>query len=156
MTTTPQGVTVLEPGSVDARDDIGLTMGGEPSLTEQLISLGFSPVEPSPQNQPTVPSEPVAHFESAALQHIQIGSLLDDRLRLREAISLEMEQENEFYIAKCDEIDEIGYGEDPISAVRDIRKTIAELYWQLKENEERLGTDLTRTWQRLSALVCEA
>ena len=84
---------------------------------------------------------------------IQIGSLLDQGLRMSEPISLDMVREDEFYIAKYDELDEFGYGTDPISAVQDFRKTIAELYWQLKEDEERLGSDLAGTWRKLSALV---
>ena len=92
---------------------------------------------------------------AVAHSQIQIGSLLDHRLRMFEPVTLEMEQEGEFYVAKYDDLDEYGYGFDPISAVQDIRKTIAELYWQLKDDQDRLGPDLARTWQRLSELVYE-
>ena len=92
---------------------------------------------------------------AVAHSQIQIGSLLDHRLRMFEPVTLEMEQEGEFYVAKYDDLDEYGYGFDPISAVQDIRKTIAELYWQLKDDQDRLGPDLARTWQRLTELVYE-
>ena len=92
---------------------------------------------------------------AVAHTQIQIGSLLDHRLRMLEPVTLELEQEGEFYVAKCDYLGECGYGFDPISAVQDIRKTIAELYWQLKEDQERLGSNLARTWQRLTELVYE-
>ncbi len=95
----------------------------------------------------------VATLGTVIHNRIQIGSLLDHRLRMSEPITLDMEQEGEYYLAKYDELDEFGYGTDPISAVQDFRKTFAELYWQLKEDEERLGPDLTKTWRRLSALV---
>jgi len=94
-----------------------------------------------------------ARHGSIVRDRIQIGSLLDHRLRMSVPITLDLEREDEFYLAKYDELDEFGYGTDPISAVQDFRKTIAELYWQLKEDEERLGPDLTETWRRLSALV---
>ena len=73
-----------------------------------------------------------------------------------EPVTLELEQEGEFYVAKCDYLGECGYGLDPISAVQDIRKTIAELYWQLKGDRDRLGSDMARTCQRLTELVYEA
>ena len=92
---------------------------------------------------------------AVAHTQIQIGSLLDHRLRMLEPVTLELEQEGEFYVAKCDDLDEYGYGFDPISAVQDIRKTIAELYWQLKDDRDRLGSGLARTWQRLTELVYE-
>lgn len=89
---------------------------------------------------------------------LQCGEALTDEstLRIRESLTLQMEQEGEFYIAKCDELNEFGYGTDPTAAVQDIRNTIAELYWSLKGDQERLGTDLASTWRRLSKLVYEA
>ena len=96
-----------------------------------------------------VTTEAVAHTQ------VQIGSLLDHRLRMLEPVILDLEQEGEFYVAKCDYVDENGYGLDPISAVQDFRKTIAELHWQLKEDQDRLSPELARTWQRLNELVYE-
>ena len=92
-----------------------------------------------------------------AIASLQRGEALTDgsTLRVRGPLTLELEQEGEFYIAKCDELNEFGYGADPTSAVQDIRNTIAEFYWSLKEDQERLGPDLTNTWQRLSELVYE-
>ncbi len=89
---------------------------------------------------------------------LQCGEALTDEstLHMREPLTLQMEQEGEFYIAKCDELNEFGYGMNPIAAVQDIRNTIAELYWTLKVDQERLGSDLSKTWQRLSELVYEA
>ena len=93
--------------------------------------------------------------ESYLHKHIQIGNLLDPRLRLRESVTLKMEQDDEFHVAWCEELNEYGYGLDPISAVQDARNTIAELYWQLKTERERLGPDLANTWKKLSRLVYE-
>ena len=110
-----------------------------------------------PDRQTEQPSHRNTPAESAAdYHHIAIGSLLDTRLRMRGTLTLEMEQEGEFYIAKCDELNEFGYDYDPIGAVQDVRVSIAELYWELKENQHRLGADLTETWRRLSELVYEA
>ena len=49
----------------------------------------------------------------------------------------------------------MGYGTDPIGAVEDLRQTLAELYWALKGDQERLGLDLADTWRKLSELVYE-
>lgn len=93
--------------------------------------------------------------ESFLYKRVQIGSLLDPRLRLREPVTLKMEQDDEFHVAWCEELNEYGYGLDPIGAVQDARNTIAELYWQLKAEQERLGPDLADTWKKLSVLVYE-
>ena len=72
------------------------------------------------------------------------------------SLTLQIERDGDFYVAGCEELNEYGYGRDPISAVQDARHTIAELYWQLKAEQERLVPDLANTWQALSALVYEA
>ena len=156
--TTTLDIRVLEPGDTEAREaDNGngstvVSAGLQPdhSLVMQLTAPGKAAY--SPRELPIQ----VALPKSSAHDQMQIGSLLDHRLRMREPLTLELEQEGEFYIAKCDELNEFGYGTDPIAAVQDIRKTTAELYWSLKEDQERLGTDLASTWQRLSELVYEA
>ena len=93
---------------------------------------------------------------SAFRERVEIGSLLDTRLRMRRSVTLEMERGDDFYVAKCAELNEYGYGTDPTWAIEDARRAIAELYWELKENQDRLGADLAKTWQRLSELVYEA
>lgn len=159
MTTMPVEVTPLRPGTADAReseDNTASTIGRDSGQTEELNNIKFNSIERPLQYLPREFNEVTDNLGSAVHDQIQIGSLLDSRLRMREPLTLVMEQEGEFYIAKCDELNEFGYGADPIGSVQDVRKTIAELYWQLKENQDRLGSDLTKTWQRLSELVYEA
>jgi len=155
--TTQLRITPLEPGYADVQDPNQIErLGGEgvhlqPSTQRMVIDIpglrsSLAPVEI--MFQPEV--------GAAAYDQIEIGSLLDDRIRLRSSIIIDMEQEGEFYIAKYDDLNEMGYGTDPIGAVEDLRQTLAELYWGLKENRERLGRDLSDTWRRLSELVYEA
>ncbi len=87
---------------------------------------------------------------------VQIGSLLDSRLRMHSAVTISLEQEGPWHVAYCEDLNEFGYGTDPLSAVQDLRQTLAELYWELKSDRERLGQDLAQTWDRLSALIFEA
>jgi hypothetical protein len=157
MTTMPK-VPVLKPGTAEAResqDDTSSTRGEGAAQTEELTNVEFDQIEHPPQYQPGEVSKTSASLGSAVHNQIEIGSLLDNRLRMREPLILEIEREEEFYIAKSKELNEFGYGMDPISAVQDMRNTLAELYWQLKENQDRLGSDLARTWERLSSLVYE-
>lgn len=160
MTTTPLKVQELSPGTADAWEGQGESAavpGFEHNKVEQLITVDFRPVDPHSSYMPRKStSDSGESLGSGAHDEILIGSLLDTRLRMQESVLLLMEREGEFYIAKCEELNEFGYGSDPIDAVQDIRNTIAELYWQLKENQGRLGSDLAKTWQILSELVHEA
>ncbi len=154
MTAIPS-VRVLGPGTTEAQEH-----SIENETNSESISHDGQEVQGSlamPDRQTEQPSHRNTPAESAAdYHHIAIGSLLDTRLRMRGTLTLEIEQEGEFYIAKCDELNEFGYDYDPIGAVQDVRVSIAELYWELKENQHRLGADLTETWRRLSELVYEA
>ena len=101
-------------------------------------------------------SNPDGELISAYRDRVEIGSLLDTRLRMRRSLTLEIERHGDSYVAKCSTLNKSGYGDDPSQAVQNIRRTIAELYWELKGDQDRLGPDLAKTWQRLSELVYEA
>lgn len=93
--------------------------------------------------------------KSDAIDSVQIGSLLDTRLRMSQPVTLVIEKDEDFFVAWHEGLQEFGYGADPISAVQDFRNTMAQLYWQLKEDHHRLGANLFGTWERLSELVYE-
>lgn len=84
-----------------------------------------------------------------------VGTLFDDRLRLREPLTVKVEQEENLYVAKCEEFEEFGYGNDPMTAVDDLRGALAELYWMLKEEQGRLGPTLAELWVALQETVEE-
>ena len=108
--------------------------------TNRLIEMVLAEIEP----------------KSDSIDSVQIGSLLDTRLRMSQPVTLVIEKDEEFFVAWHEELQEFGYGADPISAVQDFRNTMAQLYWQLKEDQHRLGADLFKTWEMLSTLVYEA
>lgn len=95
--------------------------------------------------------QPISAFQP----HVEIGGLLDIRLRLRGVLTLDMEREGDYFVAICSDLNEFGYGNDPTRAIEDARRSIAELYWSLKESHDRLGPDLAKTWQMLSELIYE-
>ena len=85
--------------------------------------------------------------------HVMIDSLPDPRLRVQGTLILDIARDGDFYVASCDQFDEYGYGPDQNVAVQDACNSIIELYWELRENQDRLGPDMERTWQALSARI---
>ena len=143
--TTNAEVQLLPPGRTVARE-----------VSEDapiVLTRGFSQVE-----SPVVQLRGVDHGAVSGpvvCNTIQIGSLLDQRLRMRLPLTINVKREGQFYVAKCEGLSERGYGTDPIIAVQDMRKNIANLYWWLKEDQLRLGQGLVTAWQKLSEIVYE-
>ncbi len=87
---------------------------------------------------------------------IDIGSLLDPRLRMRHRVTLNIKPLAQGYVALCEQLEDVcGNGADPIRAVQDMRQSIATLYWRLKDYQGAYEPD-REAWQRLSAIVYEA
>lgn len=85
-----------------------------------------------------------------------IGSLLDDRLRVTRPLAIGFEQEGDYWIAACEEFEEFGYGGDPFSALDDLRQTLAELYWTLKSDHDRLAPGMAALWERIRHVIVES
>ena len=98
----------------------------------------------------------VSKPDSSALDSVEIGSLLDPRLRLRESLILRVSQEGNVYIATCEELNESSIGVDPINAVQTLRNDIATRYWQLKDGHERLIQSVAESWRQWSMIVFES
>ena len=94
-------------------------------------------------------------FRRATPKQLVIGSLSDWRLRLIEPLSVVIEREDESFIARSPKLHEFGYGPRPLDAVEDLRQTVVELYFALKESQAQLGTDLKQLWQRLQKMIEE-
>jgi len=122
--------TELEPGVVDVVDPI--VIGARVQITDDLEVV------------------------SAIPETVEIGSLFDDRLRMYRAVNVVIEQEVGFFLAKLEGFDEFGYSDNPMGAVDDLRLTLAELYWSLKEDQENLGAHLSELWQRITGIIREA
>ena len=74
----------------------------------------------------------------------QLETLSDARLRVRQPFQVALTTENDDFVAEAVEIDEFGFGKNPSAAVRDLQRTIVELYFTLKSEAHRLGPDLER------------
>lgn len=82
-----------------------------------------------------------------------LGALRNRRLRVRSAISVTMTTENDDYIAEAKEVSEFGFGKNPSDALVDLQLAIAELYFSLERDFERLGPDLLSVWDTLQLKV---
>lgn len=86
---------------------------------------------------------------------IELGHLRDGRLKLLAPISVSIARADDGISAYSQELNEYGFGDDFQEAVADLQRAIAELYFSLKEERDKLGADLRRTWEKLNPLVEE-
>lgn len=84
-----------------------------------------------------------------------LGALRDPRLRLIEPLTITFEHENNDIVAYCEELEEFGFGTHLTEAIADLQATIAELYFTLKEEDGRLGSDLRKVWDSLRQKIKE-
>ena len=93
--------------------------------------------------------------DKATPRVLYLAILPDDRLRMKAPVEVEIEQEGEFYIARCNYLNEFGYGESPTEAIEDLQLILVELYWTLKAEQEKLGPSMIEIWKRLHELIEE-
>lgn len=86
---------------------------------------------------------------------ILIYTLHSPSLKLKEPLAVHLEYDKEEVIALCYDIDLFGYGETEVEALEDLRSTIEDLYYELKENESNLGILPQRIWGYLSSIIEE-
>ena len=57
------------------------------------------------------------------------------------------------YVVWCDELNEFGYGDSVEECIDDLHQSLVELYWILKEEQDRLSPELSKVWERLRRVV---
>ena len=77
-----------------------------------------------------------------------IHSLHNPRLELNTALSVALECDGYQFIAYAPDIDIYGCGETEYEAIEDLRQSVVELYFDLKN--EKLGKDLQRIFEYLT------
>ena len=70
------------------------------------------------------------------------GAMPDQRLRFKKHLLVQIERTERGARAWADEIGEFGYGASRGEALHDLGKTIAELYFSLNADKDRLSKDL--------------
>ena len=56
-------------------------------------------------------------------------------------------------MAWCDELNELGYGDNVEDCVDDLCRTLVELYEIMREEQDRLGPELSKIWKCLQQVV---
>jgi len=59
------------------------------------------------------------------------------------------------YVAWCDELNELGYGNSVEDCVDDLCRTLVELYEIMMEEQDILSPELSRIWECLQRVVEE-
>lgn len=82
-----------------------------------------------------------------------IHSLHNSRLELKIPLPISLENDGYQFIIYNPDIDIYGCGETEYEAIEDLRQSIVDLYFDLKEEE--LGTDLQKIFEYLQSVVSE-
>lgn len=82
-----------------------------------------------------------------------INSLHNSHLTLCAPISVSLEYDGYQFIAYAPDLDIYGCGDSEYEAMEDLRESIVELYFDLKE--ETLGLDLQKIWEYLKSVITE-
>lgn len=95
----------------------------------------------------------VASLGPMVPDQILLGSLRNGRLRVKTPIMVKCRQEDQHVIAEAVEFDEFGFGKNLSEAVSDLQHAIAELYFTLDQEQDRLGPDLQQVWTKLQQAI---
>jgi hypothetical protein len=82
-----------------------------------------------------------------------ISSLHNPRLELNVPIPITLENDRYQFIAYSSDLDIFGCGETEYEAIEDLRQSIVDLYFDLRE--EKLGSDLKKIFSYLQSVVIE-
>jgi hypothetical protein len=74
----------------------------------------------------------------------------DGRLKIVKPFVVTVQRTEGVVTAWVEEMNEFGYGSNSGEAFHDLGKTLAELYFSLKETADRLSPDLHSVWLRLT------
>ncbi|TEU10856.1 MAG: hypothetical protein E3J21_25075 [Anaerolineales bacterium] len=95
--------------------------------------------------------------EKLARRHpLLLYSLRHPQLRLNSPIAVSLEDDGVQVIAAAYDLDVFGYGETEWEALDDLRHTITDLYFTLKDDARALGPMPRRVWEYLSDIIEES
>ena len=82
-----------------------------------------------------------------------LDRLRDGRLRVVEPISVSRTTENGEVVLEARELNEFGFGATLSEAIPDLQTAIAELYFTLEAERDRLGPDLAAVRETLTRKI---
>ena len=74
---------------------------------------------------------------------------------MQNPISVNLDYDENIIIAYNYDLDVFGYGETESEALNDLRRTIVDLYLELKENQNNLDINAKKIWAYLNNIVEE-
>lgn len=86
---------------------------------------------------------------------INFGIITDPRLRVIKPMPVHLSKKSGSVVAHFNEVEEFGCGTGMSAALDDLSKSLAELYFRFKADEDRLGPDMKRLWGKLSEYLEE-
>lgn len=69
------------------------------------------------------------------------------------AVSLEYDPDAAQVVAFAYDLDLFGYGETELAALSDLRRTLVDLYLELRENQDHLAGEALAIWRYVSQVV---
>jgi hypothetical protein len=127
------------PGLATAEEEAKPSPGDE--MAELKLSGLISPGYAEAGFTPNIPEE------------IQVGVLRDGRLRVVSPIRVTVKVEEEHFVLEAVDLNEFGYGSNLADAIVDLQRTIAELYFTLELEANRLGPDLKQIFESLNRMI---
>jgi len=102
-----------------------------------------------------VPKDQIPSIGPTLPSIMLLGALRDPRLRLLAPLTITFERENNDIVAYCEELEEFGFGTHLTEAIEDLQATIAELYFTLQEDRDKLSPHLNGLWDSLRQKIKE-
>jgi hypothetical protein len=90
---------------------------------------------------------------AARPKKILFGVIAHPRLRIKRPIRLEVSRKKGTVVAHCTDLNEFGCGVSMSDALDDFSKGIAELFFSLEQDSDRLGSDLAKLKEKLGRYV---
>lgn len=121
------------------------------------MPVAFSPVGTADAEESQPPAAEHVQLDASSAEpaplpmphHVRLGFLADARFRILLPFEVHLISEHESTVAEAVEVDEFGYGGNSAEAIRDLQRTLVELYESLDHDQARLGPDLDRVWRVL-------
>jgi hypothetical protein len=96
------------------------------------------------------PATPELLKRKTTAESLLFAPSIDPRLKITKPFVVRVERHDEAVAACVEEIQEFGYGPDSGEALHDLGETLAELYFSLRDNADRLSPDLHSVWLKLN------
>ena len=85
---------------------------------------------------------------------VQLESLTDARLRVKEPIEVVIFRDDEgFILAEAMGLNEFGCGDDAAEAFAELQYAVGDLYFSLEADKDRLGSWLQGVWETLQVKI---